>query len=278
MKKIKNIISLTLFLSFLALMPTSLVLGSSNTGSDNGWLDLSNVYTGGLQTKAEIVSFLQVKVDLVEMRINSSELIKLTRIPTDLRNNVLSLNLAASNSLSSMLTKAQSENDILKIKSGIQKIENSSSANKMLVLYDQSTLLLKNYNRFYDTLQNSYKVVNDAINYIDIHHSGSDIYFGLPAFDEKTYNNEIAPLRNELVMIKTEKLDVLKASLDLKMQDLNKYNFISISSKQADDARRDVLNMLVLDLPVYKTGYSQEIKNIVIDRVDRLTDIIENQK
>jgi uncharacterized protein (TIGR02145 family) len=272
MKNIKKLIVLSLVAVFFSWGLMAEAVSSDNAGvsSDNGGIDLSPVYGGGLQTKDEILDLIKEKKQIIEKKINNSELIILKRIPTALRNSVLSLNVIAKNALVNMETKVAKETDIAKIKSIVQKEEASSNANKMLILYNQSALLLKNYNRVYETLQNSYKAVNDAINYIDIHNPNSSKYLGKDPFNTNLYNTEIAPLRDKLEKIKIEKLDVLKASLDAKMNDLSKHNFASLSDSQADEARRDVLDVLVLDLPVYRTDYNTNIKNDIVSNVNDL--------
>ena len=272
MKNIKKLIVLSLVAVFFSWGLMAEAVSSDNAGvsSDNGGIDLSPVYGGGLQTKTEIVNLIQEKIQIIEKKINNSELITLRRIPTALRNSVLSLNVIAKNALVNMETKIAKETDIAKIKSLVQKEEASSNANKMLILYNQSALLLKNYNRVYETLQNSYKAVNDAINYIDIHNPNSSKYLGKDPFSSTVYNNQIAPIRAELEKVKKDKLDVFKASLDSKMNELNKHNFASLTDAQADAARRDVLDILVLDLPVYKTDYNTNIKNDIVSNVSTL--------
>lgn len=272
MKNIKKLIVLSLVAVFFSWGLMAEAVSSDNAGvsSDNGGIDLSPVYGGGLQTKDEILDLIKEKKQIIEKKINNSELIILKRIPTALRNSVLSLNVIAKNALVNMETKVAKETDIAKIKSIVQKEEASSNANKMLILYNQSALLLKNYNRVYETLQNSYKAVNDAINYIDIHNPNSSKYLGKDPFSSTVYNNQIAPIRAELEKVKRDKLDVFKASLDSKMNELNKHNFASLTDVQADAARRDVLDILVLDLPVYKTDYNTNIKNDIVSNVSTL--------
>jgi uncharacterized protein (TIGR02145 family) len=278
MKNFKKIAVLFLSLVFLFWGLIAQAVGSDNTrvGSDNviksivPELDLSAIYKGGLQTKAEIINFLEEKATLIQNKINNSELIGLRRMPTSLRNGVLSLNLEARENINSMLGKIAGENDILKIKSILQKEQASSNANKKIILYNQTSLLLKNYNRVYETLQNSYIVVNDAINYIDIHNPSSPKYLGVSTLGEGVDVGEIMPLRQELEKIKIEKLDVFKDSLDVKMTDLTRHDFANLSDIMIDGARRDVLNMLVLDLPVYKTNYNTNIKSDIVTNVNSL--------
>lgn len=226
------------------------------------------------KSKDEVLRIIQTQINLIARRASNNELNNLNRLPSDIRNNVLALNYNALYKLHSLQAEIDNETDLDKIKYKMQSSANAREVDKELATYNYQVLLLKNYNRLYNILQNSYQVINDALAYIDLHDSSSPSYGGQKPFSASVYNDEIAPLKQQLITIKTSQLDNLKNSLDDNVANLNN---IAINGS-IDEASVKVLEFMQLDLPAYKSNYDGNIKSLIVSNINQLVGIALNQQ
>jgi hypothetical protein len=219
-----------------------------------------------------VVSKISNEISKINTRLSNNIISNLNYIPVNLRSKVLAADESIRNNLNYLKSDISTKSSDQEIYNIVSEYESQRNLEYFSRVQRQNVLLLKNYNRLYRVVQDSYIIINDAIYFIENNNPNTSAN---QYFSTTEYNNQVLTLKSNLENLKNNDLNSLESNLDSKMNALESKSFggtAGINRSDLKSLENEVLSSINNNFLSHKSDY-ENIRSSISSNISDLLNI-----